>query len=381
MNKLSVVVTLLFVTAFATKAQNVGVGTSNPNTKLQINGDAGTDLLDVKDESNATRFYIENDGNVGIGTSSPNAKLHINGSSANNTPDLIIDNADALIQLGDGTSGPHGITFGDDGTEGLQLMYRTSGNQLIIEKGNNTSDNDDLFWVDYDTEYAYFRGNVGMGTTSPVAKLHVAGDIYFPNRALIAAGANLNNTSTNIDHIWHDDIAPATGLGGTWHFVSDGAYKDEGNALVKAKSFEGWGIVPIGSIIAWHKNLGGVPSLPDGWVECNGATISDIESPMNGQAVPNLNGATTSSSGDASYGRFLRGHTSSGVFQSDVSNNIYAIEKDDADGGARSITIDDDGNWSAWSKTYNSDDRSRFRKHGRETRVTNMSVVWVMRVK
>lgn len=381
MNKRSIVVAFILVTALAVKAQNVGVGTNNPNTKLQINGDLGTDLLDVKDESNATRFYIENDGNIGIGTSSPNAKLHIKGSSTGNVPDLIIDNADALIQLGDGVAGPHGIAFGDDAAQGLQLLYRTSSNQLIIEKGNDLNDNTDLFYVDYDSEYAYFRGNVGMGTTSPVSKLHVSGDVYFSNYALISAGSNPGNSGSNVDHIWHDDSAPSTGLGGTWHFVSDGSYKSTGNSLVKAKAFEGWGIVPIGSIIAWHKNLTGVPSLPDGWVECNGATISDSQSPMNGRATPNLNGATTSSSGDASRGRFLRGYSTSGYFQNDVSNNIYAIEKDDSDGGSRSITIDDDGNWSTWSKTYNSDDRSRFRKHGRETRVTNMSVVWVMRIK
>ena len=61
-------------------------------------------------------------------------------------------------------------------------------------------------------------------------------------------------------------------------------------------------IPPVGGVVAWIKSMVGVPqTLPAGWVECNGATISDGESPMNGQAVPDLNG-----------GEFLRGQTTSG---------------------------------------------------------------------
>ena len=61
-------------------------------------------------------------------------------------------------------------------------------------------------------------------------------------------------------------------------------------------------IPPVGGVVAWIKSMVGVPqTLPAGWVECNGATISDGESPMNGQAVPDLNG-----------NEFLRGAATSG---------------------------------------------------------------------
>ncbi len=60
-------------------------------------------------------------------------------------------------------------------------------------------------------------------------------------------------------------------------------------------------IVPVGAIVAWVKTMTGVPALPDGWVECNGQTIDDLDSPLHGQAVPDLDG-----------GRFLRGSTTSG---------------------------------------------------------------------
>lgn len=66
-------------------------------------------------------------------------------------------------------------------------------------------------------------------------------------------------------------------------------------------------IVPVGSIIAWAKSLTGVPALPAGWVECNGQTLSDPQSPLNGQVIPNLNGASGGTQ------RFLRGSTTSGT--------------------------------------------------------------------
>ena len=68
------------------------------------------------------------------------------------------------------------------------------------------------------------------------------------------------------------------------------------------------GSVPIGSIIGWAKSLTGTPSLPSGFVECNGQTLSDAGSPLNGATIPNLN-----NSGGAGTKRFLRGSTTSGT--------------------------------------------------------------------
>jgi hypothetical protein len=59
---------------------------------------------------------------------------------------------------------------------------------------------------------------------------------------------------------------------------------------------------PIGSIVAWHKSFANTPSLPNGWVECNGQTLSDSESVYDGQVIPDLNGET----------RFIRGGATSG---------------------------------------------------------------------
>lgn len=65
-------------------------------------------------------------------------------------------------------------------------------------------------------------------------------------------------------------------------------------------------ICPVGSIIPWAKTITGTPALPVAWKECDGTTISDANSPMNGQAVPNLNGSTEATK------LFLRGASASG---------------------------------------------------------------------
>ena len=64
--------------------------------------------------------------------------------------------------------------------------------------------------------------------------------------------------------------------------------------------------VPVGVIVAWAKNLSGVPGLPANYVECNGQTLSDISSPLNGKVIPDLNGKASGK------GSLLSGSTGSG---------------------------------------------------------------------
>ncbi|MDD5551464.1 MAG: hypothetical protein PHS34_09405 [Candidatus Omnitrophica bacterium] len=66
------------------------------------------------------------------------------------------------------------------------------------------------------------------------------------------------------------------------------------------------------------------PHLPDGWVEMNGQTLSDPDSPYDGQVIPNINGDTTGatiaglSAGDQV---FARGGLISGVALKDALQN------------------------------------------------------------
>lgn len=74
-------------------------------------------------------------------------------------------------------------------------------------------------------------------------------------------------------------------------------------------------IPPIGSVLPWLKTLTNTPSLPDGWVECDGSTISDSDSPYDGVTIPDLNGDN----------RFLRGSSTSGsTGGSDTHDHTYS---------------------------------------------------------
>jgi hypothetical protein len=68
-------------------------------------------------------------------------------------------------------------------------------------------------------------------------------------------------------------------------------------------------VVPIGTILPWHKSLAGVPSLSARFVECNGQVLSDADSPLNGQTIPDLNG----------LGHFMRGSATSGTVQAQAT--------------------------------------------------------------
>jgi hypothetical protein len=62
-------------------------------------------------------------------------------------------------------------------------------------------------------------------------------------------------------------------------------------------------IVPVGTMLHWCKNSFGVALvLPENFMECNGQVVNDPESPLNGETLPNPNGA----------GQFLRGAALSG---------------------------------------------------------------------
>jgi len=96
---------------------------------------------------------------VGIGTVSPKESLHVYDSSGSS----------AIFLGGNSTGGPHGIVFDDDTSgSGVQLFYRTSPNQLILEKSSagTGTDGADVFLYDRDTDYFFFNGKVGIGTTS-----------------------------------------------------------------------------------------------------------------------------------------------------------------------------------------------------------------------
>lgn len=124
---------------------------------------------------------------------------------------------------------------------------------------------------------------------------------------------------------------------------------------------------PIGSILAWLKSFANTPSLPAGWVECDGATLSDSASVYNGQAIPDLNGD----------GRFLQGGDTSGgtggatqqLLADDGANNLAVTGTKIAWFGG-GMTTGQAGVGLNTAKPFIDDGRPVF-----------YDVVWIMRVK
>jgi|GEM_PF-1616278 len=145
----------------------------------------------------------------------------------------------------------------------------------------------------------------------------------------------------------------------------------------------GFGVVPIGTITAWHKSLPGTPQvLPDGWAECNGQVVSDTKSPYYGQTLPYLN--SPAQDGGTNSGMFLRGGPVSGVYQPDATapNGLAGYVTDMRTNTANGLEYDDASGKSTvlWWHYY-AESAVKFTGGDLETHPPNMTVVWIIRIK
>ena len=154
---------------------NVGIGTTTPGERLTVVGTgttSATSALGVFNSGLGSLFHVRNDGNVGIGTASPRSILDIAPATA--TTDGIrvgkwADTASRYIGITDQAAGFTFPTTG--GFSGLEFGGPTSAAEGFLafythDLGNG---NGERMRIDK-------TGNIGIGTTSPAAKLDVAGN-------------------------------------------------------------------------------------------------------------------------------------------------------------------------------------------------------------
>jgi hypothetical protein len=135
-----------------TNTGSVGIGLTNPSSKLHVSGSGSGSLFQISSTVSSSIFFVSGSGNVGIGTTSPSTSTKLTISSTSQ----------------------FGIDLSNSGTGGLSWQigstndsYAAGGGRLIFTY-NNLSSNSVLTLVQS-------SGNVGIGTTTPTAKLHISG--------------------------------------------------------------------------------------------------------------------------------------------------------------------------------------------------------------
>ena len=203
---------------------DVGIGTTSPTGKLNIvSGSSGSYLvnLDYNDGTDGGGFFQSgsvglslflknasatqtvqiatagdsyfNGGDVGIGLTSPSTPLHVKTNSSGYALTLEENSGSEAYQIGTDSFG--GLVFYNSGTKVAEFadannfqLYHSGAVKINLNQNDNSFINNDF--------------NFGIGDTSPLAKLEVAGSIKATNRSTGhtgEAGVTLSyNTSSQI---------------------------------------------------------------------------------------------------------------------------------------------------------------------------------------
>jgi len=233
--------------------------------------------------SGADKHYLE--GNVGIGTTNPGATLDIRGS--------VSDPSISTVHIGDNAADLNGdygmvnlVRHPTDGGTKAHLAFIRNGN-TVFGQGYYNNTNTFGFWPSFGSVAntpamsITSAGNVGIGTTNPIARLHDPGDLAVGN----VNGDNYNSEQKAIYLM--RGFQRTGGLSDRHHYIStktrnttggnqiifylDDASTDNGTSHIATMKLDGTGHVTVaGSVYASAQTLSS-----DDRIKYNEQNISD----------------------------------------------------------------------------------------------------------
>ncbi|MEK7075517.1 MAG: hypothetical protein AAB948_01810, partial [Patescibacteria group bacterium] len=155
------------ITIPATTGQTVAISAIASDTSMTTAAITAANSGVAYTLTGGDRFVVKGNGNVGIGTTGPQGKLSFQGAS-----DIVMyqSGTTKYAQISSYTPGA--------GDVDLRFYTTTDGGSTLPER----------MTIQHD-------GNVGIGTTTPGAKLEVAGDVLLPSSANIQFGPTFNTGS------------------------------------------------------------------------------------------------------------------------------------------------------------------------------------------
>jgi len=271
-------------TATSTFVGAVGIGTTSPWGLLSVNPNGISGPAFVVGSSTATNFIVDNAGNVGIGTTNPSVALEVSGviRGNNGNSDIVLQDgagnqafrsvnatgwldsqAAQFFQIG-GSGAGAAFTAGS-GSVFSRLQLTSSATQFNTAQYVNTPAPIGIFEILEDSSVFFSvlsGGNVGIGTTSPYAKLSVVGPVvaeYFHATSSatstiggklvlgVTAGVHPSNSptlqfgdgDTGIHEVIDDQLTFVTGGAARFDILSTGVARFSGDIQLLQQGFIG----------------------------------------------------------------------------------------------------------------------------------------------
>lgn len=321
--------------------QNMGVGTSGPNARLEVVGTnsdtpgshqfrVGSNFGYRVDASTGQHLILEGNnsgtwstgisvnrvaGNVGIGTNNNSYKLHVYGDTrfgtnanryayisqygivtAQFTDNNLIDVLDLRNNDGQAANRGTAIKFSSgDGSNSYFAGRILSGTEGVWSSTASTRDSYMSFQTalngnNVEQMRITSSGNIGLGTSSPSAKLHVyGGNMFVTSDAGLRLGTGINSLRGYVQAVESSEYGGAGGYSGLVIATSGGeaiAFKNGGVSGTTYMVITGAGRVGINTTSPTYRlelpNIGST----DGQVRANGyATYSDERLKTNRQEL------------------------------------------------------------------------------------------------